>query len=270
MKYILLFLFAVVSLNTYSQDYPKNTKHIKTIHSTVYKKKDTIDYRKSVTYYDEDWNVLTNTNTLSSALDKGSETVTVLYTKKKFVQAILTSKKDTLDYIVYLYDDNGNRTNYYQIRKGDTLNDQKRTYDKNGNNLELYNKKNGKYFLRFGAKYNDENKIISRHYYNPLRQLVKIEKFEYSQDGKSKKYYKTDRKGNLELNTETIEIAPRKFKKTFYYDSKGINYGITLETKKGGYRIEEKDENDKLVSLEIFDKRDRLTTSVYIKYTQVN
>ncbi|MAB47595.1 MAG: hypothetical protein CMC05_03090 [Flavobacteriaceae bacterium] len=270
MKYILLFLLSVISLNTYSQDYPKNTKHIKTIHATVYKKKDTIDYRKSVTYYDEDWNVLTNTNTLSSALDKGSETVTILDTKKKFVQAILTSRKDTLDYIVYLFDDNGNRTNYYQIRKGDTLNDQKRTYDKNGNNLELYNKKNGKYFLRFEAKYNDENKIISRHYYNPLHQLVKIQKFEYSQDGKSEKYYTTDKKGNLELNTETIEIAPRKFKKTYYYDSKGINYGITLETKKGGYKIEEKDENDKLVSIEIFDKRDRLTTSVYINYTEVN
>ncbi len=45
---------------------------------------------------------------------------------------------------------------------------------------------------------------------------------------------------------------------------------MTLESKKGGYRIEEKDGDDKLISIEIFDKRDRLTTSVYINYTQVN
>merc|ERR1712170_164528 len=109
MGFILLFMSSMCS---YSQNYPENTKHVKTIHSTVYKKKDTIDYRKLVTYYDKDWNQLSNTNTLSSALDKGSKTVTIMDTEKKFVQAIITSKKDTLDYIVYLYDGDGNRTNY--------------------------------------------------------------------------------------------------------------------------------------------------------------
>lgn len=267
-KKILLLLIFIPFLN-YAQNLPKNTKHIKTIHSTVYKKKDTIDYRKLVTYYDKDWNQLTNTNTLSSALDKGSETVTILDSDEKLVQAIITSKKDTLDYIVYLYDENGNRTNYYQIRKGDTLNDQKRTYDKNGNNLELFNKKNGKYYLSFEAKYNKDNKVTSRNWYNSSNQLVKIEEYKYSQDGKTSEYYRTDKKGKLRLNKKTTEIAPRKYKIEYFSEAKGINYGITLKYEKGYYKIEEKDENDNLVSLEIFDKKDRLTTSVYINFEEV-
>lgn len=269
MKIKLLIFIFLISLYSFSQEYPLHTKHIKTIHSTVYKKKDTVNHRKLVTYYDKDWNLLTNTNTLSSALDKGSKTVTILDTDKKFVQAIITSKKDTLDYIVYLYDDHGNRTDYYQIRKGDTLNSQRRTYDKHGNNLELYNKKNGTYYLKFEASYNDKNKIVSRHYYNPLHQLTRIEKFEYSEDEKTKKYYKTDKSGNFKLQRETIEIAPRTYKIKHYVESRGINYGITLAKKKGYYSIEKKDENDNLISLEIFDKRDRLKSSVYITYSEV-
>lgn len=269
MKIKVLIFSIFFNFTGFSQEYPQNTKHIKTIESTVYKKKDTINHRKLVTYYDEDWNLLTNTNTLSSALDKGSKTVTILDTDKKFVQAIITSKKDTLDYIVYLYDDDGNRTNYYQIRKGDTITSQKRTYDKDGNNLELHNKKNGNYYLSFEAKYNKLNKVISRNWYNPLRQLIRIEKFEYSEDGKTYEYYKTDKKGNLTLQSKTVEIGLKKYKIEHYTGSKGINYGITLEKKKGYYTIEEKDENDKLISLEIFDKRDQLTVSVYINYSEI-
>ncbi|WP_412984750.1 hypothetical protein [Pontimicrobium sp. IMCC45349] len=265
---IILFLFSI-SISVYSQDYPKNTKHVKTIHSTVYKKKDTLDYRKLITYYDKDWNQLTNTNTLSSALDKGSKTVTIIDTDKKFVQAIITSKKDTLDYIVYLYDDNGNRTNYFQIRKGDTLNDQKRTYDKKGNNLELYNKKNGKYYLSFKASYNDKNKITSRHWYNLSKQLIRVEEYKYSKDGKVTEYYRTDKNGNLSLNSKTTEIETNKHRIDYFKEAKGINYGITITKKKGYYSIEERGENNNLISLEIFDKRDRLTTSVYISCSEI-
>lgn len=265
-KFVFLFLFSSIC---FAQDYPKHTKHIKTIYSTVYNKKDTLNHRTLVTYYDKDWNLLTNTNTLSSALDKGSKTVTILDTDKKVVQAIITSKKDTLDYLVYLYDNDGNRTNNYQIRKGDTITDQKRIYDSNGNNLELYNKKNGNYYLSFEATYNDDNKVTSRNWYNPLNQLVRIEKFEYSDDGKTKEYYRTDKKGVLRLQRKTVEIAPRKFKIYHYSESKGINYGITLEKKKGDYTIEEKDENDNLISLEIFNKRGRLKTSVYVTYSEI-
>lgn len=269
MKLNLLLLFLTLSLLSFSQEHPKNTKHIKTIHATVYNKKDTLDYRKSVTYYDDNWNQISNTNTLSSALDKGSKTVTILDTDKKYVQAILTSKKDTLDYIVYLFDDNGNRTNYYQIRKGDTLNNQKRTYDKNGNNLELYNKKNGKYYLSFEAEYNSENKITLRQWYNPSNQLIRVEKFKYSKDGKIEEYFKTDKYGNLKRNKKTTKIKPNKYKIEHFTPAKGINYGITIIKKKGYYSIKEKDENGNLIALEIFNKRGKLKTSVYVIYTEI-
>ncbi|MCK8481471.1 hypothetical protein [Psychroserpens algicola] len=263
---ISLVLLLCMSLSIYAQDIPDGTTYIKTIQSTVYKKKDTLNHRTLKTYYDNDWNVLTNSNNLSAALDKGSETVTIMDTDKKFVSAIITSKKDTLDYIVYLYDDAGNRTNYYQIRKGDTLNDQKRTYDKNGNNLELFNKKNGKYYLSFEAEYNDDNKVIHRNWYNANKALVKIEQFEYINDGKTKLYYKTDKKGKLNLVTETTEIDPETLKKTYHIPASGINYGIKLEHKKGYYSITKTDEKERFKSLEIFDKKGRLTTSVYVTY----
>nr|WP_208974745.1 hypothetical protein [Nonlabens ulvanivorans] len=269
MKIHLILILCMVSLKGYAQEYPAQTKHIKTIESVVYEKKDTVNHRTSVTYYDKDWNLLSNTNTLSSVLDKGSKTVTILDTEEKFVQAILTSEKDTLDYIVYLYDDQGNRTHNYQIRKGDTITSQKRTYDDQGNNTALHNKKNGTYYLSFKAKYNDANQIISRHWYNPSNQLTRIEKYEYSKDGKEIKYFKTNRKGILKLNRKTVEIGLRTHRIDHYADSKGINYGITLEKKKGFYTIEKKNEDDKLMSLEIFDKRDQLTTSVYIIYTEI-
>ncbi|WP_405567251.1 hypothetical protein [Polaribacter sp. Asnod6-C07] len=269
MKIKLLIIILFFCSNSFAQEYPKNTRHIKTIQSTVYNKKDTLNHRELVTYYDKDWNPLTNTNTLSSALDKGSKTVTILDTDKKFVQAIITSKKDTLDYIVYLYDNDGNRTNNYQIRKGDTITDQKRIFDNNGNSLELYNKKNGEYYLRLEAKYNNLNKVTSRDWYNPLNQLVRIEKFEYSEDGKTSEYYKTDKKGILKLQRKTVEIGLRKYKINHYTESKGINYGITLEKQKGYYTIEKKDENDNLISLEIFNKRGKLKTSVYITYSEI-
>lgn len=258
---LLLLLFCI---GMHSQDIPTGTKHIKTIHSTVYKKKDTIDYRELKTYYDEDWKTITNSNTLSSALDKGSKTVTVMDSKEKFVSAILTSEKDTLDYIVYLYDDAGNRTNYYQIRKGDTITDQKRTYDNYGNNLELYNRKNGRYYLSFKAEYNEHGEVTKRNWYNPNKDLIRIEAFEYSEDGKTETYYKTGKTTELKLQTETEEIAPFTHKKTYFTASEGINYGIKLTRKKGYYSITKKNSEGELQSFEIFDKRGRLTTSVYV------
>ncbi|MCB0382444.1 MAG: hypothetical protein KDD05_03870 [Psychroserpens sp.] len=261
--------FLSFSLFAAAQDYPEGTKYIKTINSTVYKKNDTIDHRSLKTYFDKDWNLLSNTNTLSSALDKGSKTVTILDTDRKHVSAIITSKKDTLDYIVYLYDDKGNRTNYYQIRKGDTLNDQKRTFDERGNNLELFNKKNGKYYLSFLAKYNSKDKIISRHYYNYNTDLIRIEKYEYSNDDKTEHYFKTDKKGKFILNRKTTKITPRKTKTTYFQSSEGINYGIKLVKHKGYYTIKETDKDDKLKSLEIYNKKDKLTTSVYVIYEEL-
>jgi len=269
MRLLLFCCVLFIFKTSFSQDYPEGTKHIKTILSTVYKKKDTLEHRKLVTYYDENWNVLHNTNTLSSALDKGSKTVTLIDTDKKYVSAIITSEKDTLDYIVYLYDDKGNRTNYYQIRKGDTLNDQKRTYDEFGNNTKLYNKKNGNYYLSFEANYNKHGEVTQRHWYNVNQDIIKIEKFIYSDDGKTKKYFKTNNKGKLELQTETQEIAHRVTKKTYHTEAGGINYGITIIKKKGYYSITENDEKDHLKRLEIFDKKGKLTTSVYVNYEEL-
>jgi len=266
---IAVFLLCCITFG-YSQDYPPKTKHVKTINVTVYKKKDTVQHKKLYTYYDEDWNMLTNTNNISSALDEGTKRVTIVDTDREFKQAVVNADKDTVDYIVYLYDENKNRTHYYQIRKGDTLNDQKRTYDKHGNNIQLFNKKDGAYFLRYEAEFNEDNKQTFTRWYNPKGQLTKITEMQYSKDGKTKSYYKSNQFGKMELQKVTTEIAPHTFKINYHKDAIGVNYGIRLVRKRKYHAIEEYDEDDRLKKMEIFDKRKRLTTSIYVTYEEVN
>jgi len=265
----LLFLVSVFTCISYSQEIPENAKHKKIIRSTVYSGQDTVDFRESITYYDSAWKELTNTNTLSAALDNGSKSVVLINTPLKHVSADIKPNGDTLDYIVFLFDEKGNRTHYFQIRNGDTLNNQKREYDENGNNTKLFNSENGKYFLRFTASYNSKNEVTNRETFNSRGKLVKLERYDRYNDGKTTKYFTSDQKGIMILRTKTVEVEKNYFKTTYYEDSEGINYGIILKHENGGYSLTRNSENNNLISLEIYNKKKKMTTSVYIMYEEI-
>ncbi len=263
---VLMFLFTMTCM---SQTIPENTYYVKKVISTEYNNGDTINNRVVYTFFDSTKNVLTNENTLESALNKGAKTVVIHNSKQKNIRAHISPKGDTTSLTIYLYDKNGNRTHNVQIGNGDTLNAQKRVYDEAGNCIKLFNKDTNDYYLSMEWKYDSHNNYTESKTYNNKNQLIELKKYQnkYSSNGKKVsinvstyengrgfvKYYKSVKKGNI--------------KKTYlYYNQIGYNYGILLKTVDGGYRIEEFFEDENLKRLELYDKNKNLTASVYVTW----
>src|SRR5690554_4696910 len=132
MKYKLLFIIFLSINSLFGQTPPDGTKHIVYVDAVVYKNKDTAEYKRTVSYYDSTWSVVSSTNTMEATLSN-EKTVNILDTPKKKQYVDINSSGDTISSKVYIYDDHGNRTEYYQIRYGDTINRNRRTYDEFGN-----------------------------------------------------------------------------------------------------------------------------------------
>lgn len=266
MKNIYLVVIFLSSIKAWSQDIPENTRHVKYVDAVIYDQGDTSEYNRTVTYYDSTWKVLTNTNTLASALTKGTVQVTVIDRKDKKMYSDINPDGDTTSSIVYLYDAHGNRTAYYQILDGDTINRQKRTYDELGNNIELWNFKNDRYFLKFKVTYDDSNNVIKRVYFDPSGTITKTVTVQRNYKKGMTKWYeqKSGYPKKLTSESKTVDgITKSKILRTH----EGINYGITLKWIKGGYTLTKMD-NDNLVWKEIYDPNGNLSISVRVTYEE--
>ena len=74
----------------FGQDMPNWTKFIKEIVSTEFENSDTANHRIVHTFYDSAMNVLSNENTLASALREGSKSVVIVNTPIRYVKGEIT------------------------------------------------------------------------------------------------------------------------------------------------------------------------------------
>lgn len=261
---IIIVISLVWTITSFSQTIPAGTHHIKFIDAVIFENNDTIESNRTVTYYDSSWHVLTNTNTLESALSKGTTTVTILDTPKKKQYADINKDGDTSSSIVYIYDDRGNRTEYFQIRNGDTINQQKRTYDDKGNNLTLWNLGKKDYYLRFEFEYDDSNNVVKRNYYNENGQITEtVTTLRNYSKGTIKSFSKKPGATTVQIADITVKDGISISK--HLQSNEGINYGITLIYEKGGY-TETKEKGDEFEWMKIYNAKGELTTYVSITY----
>lgn len=228
----IILIFAAT--HSYSQSIPLGTKHIQYIDAVILEDGDTIESNRAITFYDSTWKVLTSTNTLASALSKGTVTVTVLDTPRKKQYSDINKDGDTTSSIVYIYDERGNRTEYYQIIKVDTINKQKRTFDDFGNNLTLWNYGKDDYYLKFEVEYDDNNNVIKKIIYDEIGRITETEI--------TKRNYKkgtiesfTKKPGSLMIQTSDITEKDGVSTSKHLQASESISYGITLKRELGGY-----------------------------------
>ncbi|MCH8904165.1 MAG: hypothetical protein IIA45_09660 [Bacteroidetes bacterium] len=270
MKIVISFIALLLPIICLGQ-IPRGTVKIEKRIATEFDKGDTLKHKIRYYYYDSLNNELFFDSFSRSMLkEEGSRFRVVTDEPEKYVQALINSDGDTLDYVIYLYDEDGNRTHNFQIDiNGDTLNAQKRTYDKSGNWIKLYNRNedNSSYYLSMEQKYDAENNVTESKTFNKENKLVRLEKFKYSysKDGSkiivtnynyvNKKGYVKQYKSIIKGNTE---------KTNYYYSRDGYNYGIKLRTVKGGYSIEEYYDDGTLKSKELYDNKKKLTASIYI------
>jgi hypothetical protein len=272
MKNLILLLVFSINVCFAQEDYPVGTKYITTIKSCELDNNDTIKYRVIHKYYDSLHNILANENTLSTALQQNSTSKVVLQTEDKYVAADINTEGDTLSMIVYLYDERGNRTHYFQIQNSDTLISQKRIYNEDGNCLKLYTSayfsdetsKEWKYDMHGNCiseiDYDRNERIASKtkykNEYDDSGVLLKVRAYTTGYKKRYTRHYVSTYTGNS-LRTDN------------YYDVVGYNYGIQMSIVKGGYQLEEYFENGDLKSLEIFDKNGIMTASVYFTNTEL-
>lgn len=271
MKYLLTFTILLISFTCFVQSkFPKGAVYVKTTTSTQYDGVDTLVNKVLYTYYDSMKNVLTNENTLESALDSKPSTSTVISrTDKKYVSALLTNSGDTTAMTVYLYDDKGNRTHNYQIINGDTIGSQRRVYDELGNSIRLYSKQyfSSEMYLDIEWEYDKHNNCIYKKDYDEFNNVVEETKHVYLYDDSEElKTVNTFTKTNKrKFKTKSkADYSKNKVVTDYFYDSVGYNYGIQLTTVNGGYCIENRFDNGSLKSLEKFDKKGNLLCSVYV------
>lgn len=265
-KLLLIILFFTAT-QSFSQSIPDGTKHIKYVDAVIFENGDTLESNRAITYYDSTWKLLTNTNTLAAALSKGNITVTVVDTPRKKQYSDINQDGDTTSSIVYIYDDPGNRTEYYQIRNSDTINKQKRTYDDFGNNLTLWNYGKTGYFLKFEVEYDDSNNVIKRSYYDENgRNTETVTTQRNYIKGTIKSY--TKKPGSPAVQTSDILVKDGISSSKHLRASEGINYGITLKRELGGY-TESKMNGENLVWLKIYNSKGQLTTSVIVTYEEL-
>jgi hypothetical protein len=265
----ILYFFLLVPIIALSQSKPF---YKRTITAYQINKKDTIKKNVLVTYLDSLKQVITTENNAANAIAGSKEksdklkTIKLVDTDRLYIAADINQNNDTINKIIYVYNDKKQQTEYYQILRGDTVTGQKRYYDDKGNNTKLFNRKKGTsiYFLRMESEYDSKGNVIENKIYNEAGGLVGLSKCENVYKGDevviTKFSYEQAKKDFVKQYTE---ITKGKLITTyFYYSSTGYNYGIELQSVDGGMRIEEKDDEGRLKELRYYDDKKRLTVLV--------
>jgi hypothetical protein len=249
-----------------SQTIPEGTKHIQNIDAVTFENGDTLKSIRTKTYYDSTWHIITYNNTSSSSTPKGTRTVRVIDTPKKKQDSNISQNGDTTSSYVYIYDESGNRIEYYQIEKHDTINKEKRTYDEHNNELTLWKYGESDYYLKYINEYDDSNNVIKRLYYNENGRNIETEitKRDYKK-GTIKTYSKKPESPIIQTSDVLIKdgILISKHLKA----SEAINYGIYLIRELGGYTETKKNGKD-LVWMKIYNSKSELTTSINVTYQE--
>ncbi len=241
MKYLLTSITIIISFTCFLQSKPpKGAVYVKTTISTQYEGIDTIVNKVLHTYYDSIKKVISNENTLESALDsKPSTSMVISRTDKKYVSALLNNAGDTTAMTIYLYDEKGNRTHNYQIINGDTVGSQRRVYDEFGNSIRLYSKQffSSEMYLDIEWEYDKHNNCILRKDFDAFDMLIDVTKYinDYDETEELKTvntFIKTNRR-KFKMKSRA-EYSKNKIITYYFYDSVGYNYGIQLTTSNGG------------------------------------
>jgi hypothetical protein len=271
MKYLLTSITIIISFTCFIKSKPpKGAVYVKTTISTQYEDVDTLVNKVLYTYYDSIKEVISNENTLESALDsKPSTSMVISRTGRKYVSALLTNSGDTTAMTIYLYDEKGNRTHNYQIMNGDTIGSQRRVYDEFGNSIRLYSKQyfSSEMYLDIEWEYDKHNNCIYKKDYDEFNNVVEETKHVHLYDdfGELKTVNTFTKTNKRKFKTKSkAEYSKNKIITYYFYDSVGYNYGIQLTTVNGGYCIETRFDNGSLKSLEKFDKKGNLLCSVYV------
>lgn len=239
-------------------------------------KKDTINKKVLVTYLDSLRKIISTENNISNAISGAKPNINKTHsiievdTDRLYILSEINEKGDTIGKLIYVYDDKKNRTENYQIRNGDTINGQKRVYNESGKYTKLFNKHKDshKYFLSMEWDYDSKGNEIEQKTYNESGKLVGYNKYEIvykNSEVISTKFSYVNGKGFVKKQKE---IKSNNTITTYFYEnSVGYNYGLKITNADGGIRIEERDNNDCLKELKIFDDKKNLT--IYVKNTEV-
>lgn len=275
MKKIIVIAFLVCSSILWGQT---KAHYVKTIFAVELSNGDTINKKELVTYYDSLRNVISSENNFENAVsgdDSGKNTkkskatsFVEVDTDSLYIKVDINSEGDTIGKLIYMYDENGNRTHYFQVLRGDTVNAQKRVHDKWGNSIELYNRSkiNNKYYLAIEWEYDNKGNLVKKKSYNEKNMLIGLDKYKnkYKKNGKEiivKSSYKNGKGFVKQYKTVSQNNTQRT---DFYYTRTFFNYGIKLEHKGGGFKISEYDENDNLQKMELYDDKKNLIAFVEI------
>lgn len=271
MKLLTLLTFSVWLFPGKAQT-PEGTRYIKTIKATQFKNGKKVKHRILHTYYDSTETLLSNENTISSAIDKKSEAVrweVLEKSDRKYVQAEITADGDTLSQIVYLYDSAGNRTHNFQIRRSDTSVAQRRVYDEHGNNTKLYTRHRytGVPYLHMEWKYDDGNRKIETKEYDGGENLTKWVQYKYEFHERKTTTSCFEHKAGKGFVIQYKKVKEGNKQTTYnYHSSSGYNYGILLKSVEGGHSVAEYYDDDSLKSLLGYDENNELLYSVYVSW----
>lgn len=275
MKNYIIFIFFLFPFYYLGQQKPF---YKKTIYAFELSNGDTLNKKKLITYYDSLNAVIKSEDNFANAVSGDKRTtntknenihsIVEVKNDSLFIKTDINSKGDTVGKIIYKYDKMGNRTHYYQILKGDTLNAQKRVYDENGNYTKLFNRNrnNSEYYLSMEWTYDEKGNPTERKTYNENNQLIEIDRYEntYMKNG-DLIIVKSSYQNGKGFVKQYKAIESNQLKKTYFYSSFiGYNYGIELKHVKGGYKIEEFNEQGKLRKLEYYDNRKKMIALVEI------
>ena len=265
----ILYFFLLVPIIALSQSKPF---YKRTITAYQINKKDTIKKNVLVTYLDSSKQVISTENNAANAIAGSKEksdklkTIKLVDTDRLYIAADINQNTDTINKIIYVYNDKKQQTEYYQILRGDTVTGQKRYYDDKGNNTKLFNRKKGTgvYFLRMESEYDSKGNIIENKIYNEAGGLVGLSKYENVYKGDEVVITKFSyEQAKNDFVKQYREITKGKVTTTyFYYTTTGYNYGIELQSVDGGMSVEEKDDAGRLKELRYYDDKKRLTVLV--------
>lgn len=269
-KLLLFFLFPLFVVGQNKPFYKQ------TLTAYEIKKNDTINKKVLVTYLDSLRKIISTENNISNSISGSKSTINKTHsiievdTDNLYISADVNENGETVGKLIYVYDDKKNRIENYQIRNGDTINGQKRVYNESGKCTKLFNRYNDnyKYFLRMEWDYDSQGNEVEHKTYNESGKLVNYSKYEnvYNENEIiTTKFSYVNEKGFVKKEKE---IKRGSTTTTYYYENiVRYNYGIKITIVNGGVRIEERDKDDCLKELKIFDEERNLT--IYVKNTEI-
>lgn len=272
----IIFILTILSgiyANAQTKPYYKQT-----IEAYEFNKKDTINKKVLVTFLDSLRKTITTENNIENAISgsksssEKTRSVIEVDTDRLYISANIDQKGDTLSKLIYVFDENKNRTENYQIRNGDTINGQKRIYNQAGKSTKLYNKKKDghAYFLSMEWQYDSNGNLIENKTFNEAGKIVGLDQYENINKKDENIIIKS-----TYINGKGFVKQYKEFKKSnitttyFYYERIGYNYGIKINHMVGGMSIRVDDDQGYLKDLKIFDERKNIIAHVMSKEEQI-